>query len=94
MNSVTVSWARRKPGARETTGGPNWKTAEYLCDGVDDDVEILAAISAVAPNGDVVLDEGQFCVSSIELIYRTLVERNVTLRGVGKIDGLRLEEKE
>ena len=62
-DSVTVSW-RRKLGERRWEGGPLWATAEYLCDGIDDQIEIQAAIDSLPSHGGVViLDDGPFNIT-------------------------------
>ena len=84
MDSVTVSWARPLPGTRRAgrmEGGPNWRTAEYLCDGIDDHVEILAAISTV-PGGTVVLDDGEYVVDWGELSAGFAALPDVRLSGM------------
>src|SRR5215213_4447261 len=55
-------------------------TADYLCDGVDDHVQINTAIAALPTNGGKVeLSEGNFDITSSILIQND----NVTLAGVG-----------
>lgn len=63
----------------------NKARADYVCDGVDDQVEIQAALDALPDTGgEVALTEGTFNISAPILAYKTSVARRHTaLRGRG-----------
>ena len=59
--------------------------ADYICDGVDDQVEIQAALDALPDRGgEVALSEGLFNISAAIKVYKaSVVFRHTALRGRG-----------
>jgi parallel beta-helix repeat protein len=63
-----------------STAGHTLRDAHYICDGVDDQVEINAAIQALPASGGKVLLNGEFNVTGNVLINKP----NVILQGMGR----------